>query len=75
MNSFGGGYELSGEALAFGPMMSTRRAGAPELMQQETAFLDALHRTARARAEGQKLRLYDASNVELARFEATAAAP
>ncbi|MEN3952484.1 META domain-containing protein [Iodidimonas sp. SYSU 1G8] len=41
-NRFGGPYNLSGAALSFGDMMSTRRGCAPALMEQERRYLDAL---------------------------------
>src|SRR5688572_17837186 len=45
-NSFGGGYELSGESLRFGMLASTRRACVDEaLNRQESAYLRALEGT------------------------------
>ena len=42
-NSFGGGYELSGESLQFGALASTRRACVDgDLNAQEAAYLRAL---------------------------------
>jgi putative lipoprotein len=45
VNRFNGGYVLEGEALRFGVLATTRRAGPPEQMQLETRFLQALDRT------------------------------
>jgi heat shock protein HslJ len=42
-NGFSGGYQLSGDSLRFGDLLSTLRACVdPELNRQERAFLDAL---------------------------------
>jgi len=76
VNQFSGTYELSGDALQFGPLMSTRRAGPPDMMQQETAFTEALKRTAKARlGGGGSLELLDAGGGTLARFEPVSTAP
>lgn len=42
VNQFHGSYKLDGNVISFGPMISTRRAGPPEQMEVETAFLNAL---------------------------------
>lgn len=42
-NSFGGTYKLSGDdGLEFGPLATTRKACAPDVMAQENAYLKAL---------------------------------
>ena len=75
VNMLNGTYELSGAALQFGPMITTRRAGAPELMQQESAFLKALEKTAKADLKGRSLTLRDAGGAALAEFEAMDVTP
>jgi heat shock protein HslJ len=46
-NRFHGPYTLDGSALRFGAMASTMMACAPEAMEQERTFLDALDRVER----------------------------
>jgi heat shock protein HslJ len=76
LNSFDGPYESSGgDALTFGVLATTRRAGEPELMTQEAAFLNALDSTAAARVTESTLRLLDEAGRELARFEPLQSAP
>jgi len=41
-NGYGGGYTLAGDALSFGPMMSTKMACAPELMDREQRYFQTL---------------------------------
>ena len=75
VNTISGTYELSGGALQFGPMTSTRRAGDPVLMRQEHGFLNALEKTATAEVNGRTLTLRDAGRSTLATFEALDVAP
>lgn len=76
LNSFNGPYESSGgDALKFGMLATTRRAGEPELMTQEAAFVNALDSTAAARVTKSTLRLLDGAGKELARFEPQPSAP
>lgn len=75
VNQINGTFELSGDALQFGPLATTRRAGPPELMQQESVFLDALSKTATARVNGSSLRLLDGAGNVLARFDPMSVAP
>jgi heat shock protein HslJ len=70
VNLCNGTYELTGRALQFGPMISTRRAGSPELMSQELAFLKALEKTATVDLAGRTLTLRDGNQAPLAEFEA-----
>lgn len=72
VNNFFGGYETSGEGLRLSRLASTRRAGPPELMTLEAAFLKALAATTSYRITGDRLELLDASGGALARFEAGA---
>jgi len=76
LNSFDGPYESSGgDALKFGVLATTRRAGEPEMMTQESAFLSALDSTSAARVMESTLRLFDEAGRELARFEPLQSAP
>jgi copper homeostasis protein (lipoprotein) len=55
-NSFTGPYELSGDSLRFGQLVSTLRACTdPEINRQERAFLDALGATRTWRVTGDTL--------------------
>jgi heat shock protein HslJ len=71
VNLLNGTYELSGGALQFGPLITTRRAGEPALMEQESRFLKALESTATTDLRGRSLRLRDAGKAPLAEFEAS----
>lgn len=42
VNHFRGTYHLDGDALSFGPLVSTRRAGTPEHEERERAVLGLL---------------------------------
>lgn len=75
VNLLSGTYELSGRALQFGPLITTKRAGDPALMRQEAGFLNALERTATAELKGRSLVLRDAGRAPLAEFEATVVMP
>ncbi len=70
-NMAGGAYQLDGERLAFGDMMSTMMA-CPGLMDQEHAFLQALAVVDAWRIEGQHLELLDDAGELLLRLEARA---
>jgi len=56
-------------------LATTRRAGEPEMMTQESAFLSALDSTSAARVMESTLRLFDEAGRELARFEPLQSAP
>lgn len=64
-NNFGGSYKLNGERLIIGPIMSTKKACMGDVMQQETAFFQALQKAHRVAATRLKLVIYDADNNEL----------
>jgi heat shock protein HslJ len=68
-NQYSGPYELTPEALRFGPMIATKRACTPPTMAQEQEFLRALERVERfAIPEPGRLALMGAeSTVVLAR--------
>ena len=67
-NQLSGGYEQSGDELRFGAIASTRMAC--PAMDVESAFFEALGRTARFEIRGRALELLDSASVRLARFEA-----
>ena len=68
-NRFGGSYQLSGDSLRLGPLMSTKRACAEEAGNaQETALLQALENARRWRYDGERLVLLDEGGAEVARF-------
>jgi heat shock protein HslJ len=72
-NSFGGGYELNGESLRFGSLVSTKRACTDEALNaQEAAYLGALDSTRTWRITGDTLVFSGESGV-VARFASQAA--
>lgn len=69
-NSFRGAYQLSGDSLRFGPLITTRRACLnPETNQQERWFLNALGDTRTWQVAGDTLTLTGEAG-QLARFAA-----
>jgi heat shock protein HslJ len=70
VNFVSGTYERDGDALRFDPLIMTKRAGPPALMQQETEFTQALEQTAGWRMREADLELLDADGNALARFRA-----
>ena len=64
-NNFGGSYELNGERLIIGPIMSTKKGCFGDVMKQETAFFKALQKAHRIDATHLKLIIYDAEDNEL----------
>lgn len=70
LNSFFGPYALDGSKLRIENLAMTRMAGPPELMEQETAFVAALHAARSWRLDGHALLLLDEKGVQLARFAA-----
>jgi heat shock protein HslJ len=75
VNLLSGSYELSGGALQFGKLITTRRASEPAMMRQETGFTNALEKTATAELSGRKLVLRDAGRATRAEFEAIDVTP
>ena len=58
VNQFSGAYSFGPNAqLTWKPLMTTRRAGPPELMQKEHVYLEALTKTSRAILKGHALQL------------------
>ena len=72
VNIFSGGYDATDSRLRMSKMASTRRAGPPELMKLETAFMKALSLTRAYRVSGDTLELLDSGGRVLARFEGQA---
>ena len=74
VNFLSGKYERDGDELKFGPLITTRRAGPPAMMQQEIEFTRALDRTAGWRIREGMLELLDADGNPVARFRPSALA-
>jgi heat shock protein HslJ len=70
VNSFFGPYVLDGSTLRIERLASTRMAGPAELMDQESALLDALQSARSWRVTGDVLELFDVRGAMLARFQA-----
>jgi heat shock protein HslJ len=69
INNFVGTAQMAGgDALVFGPLAATRRAGSPAAMQLESAYLAALAATRRYRTGAGTLDLLDAQGRTVARF-------
>jgi heat shock protein HslJ len=49
VNRFSGKAQIEGERITFGPLAMTRRAGSPQLMEQETQLMVGLEQTRRFR--------------------------
>jgi heat shock protein HslJ len=67
VNRWNGSYELSGQTLEFGPLVTTRRAGTPEAMQREREFTQALDNVTQFAGDDRRLVL--SSGEELLVFE------
>jgi heat shock protein HslJ len=65
VNRWSGGYQLSGQSLEFGPLITTRRAGPPEAMQLEREFTQALENVTEIAHEGERLVLSDGDKARL----------
>ncbi len=62
INKFGGQFEHSSHGqLRFHRIFATRRAGPPEMMAIEAAYLSALNKTRSCRLEGTSLLLLDSA--------------
>lgn len=64
-NNFGGSYELNGERLIIGPIMSTKKACMGDVMKQETEFFRALQQAHHVKATHLRLSIFDAENNEI----------
>jgi heat shock protein HslJ len=63
VNRFGGTVNAAGAGLAFGPMMATRMAGAPERMELERAYLGSFNAIDAASISGDTLVLLDGRSI------------
>ncbi len=59
VNTYTGGYELSGSSLTIGELATTLMAGTPELMAIEQAYTKTLEKTSSFTAESDELTLFD----------------
>jgi heat shock protein HslJ len=66
-NRFFGGYKISGDSIAIGPLASTRM-GCPETLDTEIAFFRALEGAKTFTQDGNGLTLFDAGGRTLAQF-------
>lgn len=71
-NSYSGTYEISGETVEFGEMISTLMACIePEgIMEQEADFFNAMKNAERFQLQGDLLVLFDSQGNRLVEFEA-----
>ncbi|MCU0805977.1 MAG: META domain-containing protein [Burkholderiales bacterium] len=75
-NRFTATYELSGSAIKFGPIATTRRACPPDLTAQEDRFLAALQAAERVASAGPDLLVFSKGADKPLRFSrATGAKP
>ena len=58
VNTYNGDYSLDGSAIEVGPLATTRMAGDPALMEQETLYLTALQSAAKVIIVGDKCELH-----------------
>lgn len=70
VNQIGGAYMLDGIKLIFGDIVSTKMAGSPAQMKQESAFIDILSRVTKAKVFGHNLVLYQ-NDKTLAKFKSS----
>lgn len=69
VNQFHGAYKRDGSTISFGPVVSTRMAGPPELMEIETALLNVVSSDVEFTVSGEGLELARGESV-VARFTA-----
>ncbi|MFY7876578.1 MAG: META domain-containing protein, partial [Pirellula sp.] len=55
VNRYSGKAKIEGQKIEFGPLATTRRAGPPALMDQESKFIKALEKVASFRIEDSGL--------------------
>jgi heat shock protein HslJ/phosphoglycolate phosphatase-like HAD superfamily hydrolase len=69
VNRYSGKAKIEGQKIEFGPLATTRRAGPPALMDQESKFTKALEKVARFRIEDSGLLyLMDETGKDILRF-------
>jgi heat shock protein HslJ len=66
VNTYSATYKVSGETMTIGAITSTKVAGPENLMAQESAYLEAIAKTATFKIEGYQLTLFDGSGTALA---------
>ena len=71
-NNFFGSLEQTESGIEIGPLGVTRMACSPPIMNRETAFLEALHKTRDFQANDESMRLLDDEGNVLAEFVAGA---
>ncbi|MGH2537325.1 MAG: META domain-containing protein [Candidatus Promineifilaceae bacterium] len=71
-NTFSGSYTVDGDKLEISPLIHTEIACLEPagVMEQETAFFEAMHKAASYAVSGDQLTLYDAGGLELLIFRA-----
>lgn len=70
VNTYRGPYTLSGTTLRIGALSATEKAGEPEAMEQESAYLATMPLVARYEIEGTTLTLLSAEGLRLATYSA-----
>lgn len=65
VNRYQGSVEIDGEAIAFGPLATTKMAGDPDLMAQEAAFVKALEASTQWAVVRGMLELRDADGAAM----------
>jgi heat shock protein HslJ len=73
-NRFTATYELTGSAIKFGPIATTRRACAPDVTGQEEKYLAALQNAERIASAGPDLLVYSKGSDKPLRFTRGASA-
>jgi heat shock protein HslJ len=68
-NTFSGPYQSTASTLSIGPLASTFKACEQPIMDQETAYLNALQQTSTYRFDSGRLVLVDASGATQAVFD------
>jgi heat shock protein HslJ len=75
-NSYRGPYQAGGEALSFGPILSTKRACLDDAAtRQETRYLDALQKAVRFARTGDRLTVFYDGGRGVLRFVRVPAGP
>jgi heat shock protein HslJ len=58
-NTYNGAYQVDGDRISFGPLMSTMMACEPAAMDQETGYLAALEMADTFEVQGESLKILD----------------
>ena len=69
-NTFGGPARIDGMVFTFGPLTATRKACAPDVMEQEQRYMEILSRIGGWRMERGELFLTGSDGYDLIRFTA-----